>query len=178
MRSRIVGSVLLTLGLLLLGGALATSVRAGGCHPEGSVASEGVAPTVRISKCEFGPSINRVPVGSSVTFRNEDDAPHNVVGFAGSWGTRADLMRGDTFAHVFTKEGIYAYSCTLHPGMTGAVIVEGADFQAASSTTPVAPPAPAPDGGSPVGMALAGAGGLAIGLVGAGMLFRRREAGG
>ena len=174
MRSRLAGSLLLTLGLMLLGGAFAVGVNAGGgCHGQSEIEpTDSSATEVRISDCMFGPTVNRVPAGATVRFTNTDEVPHNVIGY--TWGTASDLERGGTFSHTFANQGIFAYACTLHPGMTGAIVVGAEEPVLTSTTTPAAASAPAGDGGSPVGMVLAGAGGLVLGAIGAGLVTRRR----
>jgi plastocyanin len=177
---RTVGVLLLSVGLLVLGGAFAIGVNAGGgCHGAGDPAAptDAASSIVRIETCAFGPTVNRVPVGTSVTFVNSDRIPHNVIGVAAGWGSDKDLDVGAAFSQRFLTAGVFPYACTLHPGMNGAVVVGEADTALASSTSPVVTSeTPAPAGASPVGLALAGAGGLAIGALGAGLLFRRRGA--
>ena len=177
MRQRLAGSLLLSLGLLILGGAFAAGVNAGGgCHNQDVVkASDAATNTVRIAGCAFGPTVTRVPVGTEVSFLNADEVPHNVIGLAGGWGTEADIQLGARFSTRFTAAGIYPYECSLHPGMTGAIAVGDTETVLVNSTAPIAatPAAPA-EAGSPVGIALAGAGGLAIGALGVGLLMRRR----
>jgi plastocyanin len=179
MRQRLAGSLLLTLGLLLLGGAVAVGAKAGGgCHSPDSIrATDGAGTTVNIESCAFGPTITRVPVGETVSFVNADVAPHNVIGLGTAWGTTDDLATGDRFSHTFAAAGIYPYACTLHAGMTGAIAVGESETVLANATSPLAATAAATDAGFPIGIVLAGAGGLAIGALGAGILGRRRAPG-
>jgi plastocyanin len=111
----------LTLALVPLSGA-----EAGGCHPKSldpsSVdASESRSTTVPIKGCRFSATLLYVDPGTQVTWTNEDLAPHTVTGF--SFGSGDELLRGDTVAYRFDEEGVYPYSCTLHPGMNGAIVV-------------------------------------------------------
>jgi plastocyanin len=178
MRQRLAGSLLLSLGPLILGGAFAAGVNAGGgCHDQGAVtASDSATNTIRIQGCAFGPTVTRVPVGAEVTFLNADEVPHNVVGLAGGWGTQADIAMGDRFSMNFTAAGIYPYECSLHPGMIGAIAVGDPETVLVNATAPIAaPPATPAETGFPVGIALAGTGGLAIGALGMGLLTRRRS---
>lgn len=54
-----------------------------------------------------------------VTFVNRDGATHNL--FGSGWMVE-ELRQDDSVVRRFT-EGTHVYSCTLHPGMVGAVVV-------------------------------------------------------
>ncbi|MEM3006484.1 MAG: plastocyanin/azurin family copper-binding protein [Candidatus Nitrosotenuis sp.] len=76
----------------------------------------------------FVPSSLTVPVGTSVTWTNDDTAAHTVT--SGS-DTTPDgnfdsglFMAGKTFSHTFDVAGEYPYYCLVHPWMTGRVTVE------------------------------------------------------
>ncbi len=173
-----------------LGLALAVSVadptatQAGaGCHmPDGSVYTEGTATVVRMDVCSFSPTVTRVPVGAKVRFLNTAGIDHVVAGRSQTWASEM-LTPGDEFSQTFMSAGIYPFSCPLHPGMVGAVIV-GDGEQAAAAVTPVqADAAPASmaatadqAGSAPiVPAALGAAGGGLIGLL-VGLIVSRRRA--
>jgi plastocyanin len=70
----------------------------------------------------FQPPAIQVPAGTEVTWRFDDGSvPHDVKGegFASRTQTKA------TFAHRFDRPGEYRYTCTLHAGMDGRVVVTG-----------------------------------------------------
>lgn len=92
----------------------------GGCHGE---ATEGTGAQVVLAQRCFGPTILRVAPGTKVTWINEDDDIHNVTGFGYRWGTQDDLSKGDRFSSTFQSRGVFPYTCYLHPGMNGAVVV-------------------------------------------------------
>jgi plastocyanin len=116
--------------IVLLGGALvvpltaSTAQAGGGCH---GAATEGTASVVTLVNACFDQTITRVPVGAKVTWANKDPMTHVVIGQGYAWGTEADLQQGDRFSTVFRAAGIYPYTCYLHPGMNGAVVVGGVD---------------------------------------------------
>ena len=123
-----------------------------------------------------------VPVGTEVTFLNTAWIDHMVVGEAQSWGKDDPIVPGDDVRRTFEAEGVYPYSCPLHPGMVGAVVVGGADAAAVvpapaggSSMDEVAPVAvktePAADGSSLVPVAVVGI--LAATIVGGVLVLRR-----
>ena len=77
---------------------------------------------VKIGNFTFGPQELKVKAGTTVTWTNEDDIPHTVV----SPNTfRSKVLDTDgKYSFTFTTPGTYKYFCSLHPHMTGTVIVE------------------------------------------------------
>jgi plastocyanin len=92
----------------------------GGCH---GAATEGTGAVVVLDQRCFGPTILRVAPGTKVTFVNKDPDVHNVTGFGYRWGSQSDLRQGQRFSTTFGSRGVFPYTCTLHPGMNGAVVV-------------------------------------------------------
>jgi plastocyanin len=80
---------------------------------------------VTISNFTFSPAILEVPAGTAVVFANEDDVPHTVLGSdPGSPLKSHALDTDDRYAVVMSRPGTYRYFCTLHPHMTGTVVVD------------------------------------------------------
>lgn len=80
------------------------------------------APVVTIGNFTFGPMTVTVPVGGKVTWVNGDDVPHTVMAVDKSFRSRP-IDSDERFSFTFTKPGVYSYFCSLHPRMTGKVIV-------------------------------------------------------
>ena len=78
---------------------------------------------VKIDNFVFSPNPVTVPVGSTIRWTNQDDIPHNVVSDDKSFKSKA-LDTDETFTYTFTKPGTYTYFCSIHPKMTGKVIVQ------------------------------------------------------
>ena len=76
---------------------------------------------VAVRDNEFEPEAIAVPLGTTVTWRWEGDDPHNVV----CDGFESPVQDDGTFVHTFADAGTYDYRCTLHPGMSGEVVVAG-----------------------------------------------------
>ena len=83
------------------------------------------AQEIKIADFRFVPSTLTIPVGTTVTWINDDDEPHTV--------TSADVPRrfkstaldtGDRFSFTFTEAGTYSYFCAVHPHMTGKIVVQ------------------------------------------------------
>jgi plastocyanin/mono/diheme cytochrome c family protein len=79
--------------------------------------------TVAIDGTSFHPPELTVPVGTVVTWRNDDPFPHNVTSSAGGWHS-PDLESQQSFEWKATTPGTFRYACTLHPGMKGVVHVQ------------------------------------------------------
>ncbi len=78
---------------------------------------------VTIDNFVFGPQTLTVPVGATVTWTNRDDIPHTSVSTEGVFKSKV-LDTDEKFSYTFTKAGTYPYYCTIHPKMTGKVVVE------------------------------------------------------
>jgi len=78
---------------------------------------------VKIDNFFFGPQTLTVPVGTTVTWTNGDDIPHTSVSTDGVFKSKV-LDTNEKFSYTFTKPGTYPYYCTIHPKMTGQVVVK------------------------------------------------------
>ncbi len=78
---------------------------------------------IKIDNFVFSPNPLTVPVGSTIRWTNQDDIPHNVVSDDKSFKSKA-LDTDETFTYTFTQPGTYTYFCSIHPKMTGKVIVQ------------------------------------------------------
>ena len=79
---------------------------------------------VKIDNFSFGPATLTIPVGTTVTWVNQDDVPHNVVSTEGRTLKSPVLDTDQKFSYTFTQAGTYPYYCAIHPKMTGKVIVQ------------------------------------------------------
>jgi plastocyanin len=78
---------------------------------------------VKIDNFSFGPAALTVPVGTTITWTNRDDIPHTVVSTDGVFKSKV-LDTDEKFSFTFSKAGTYPYFCSIHPKMTGKVIVQ------------------------------------------------------
>jgi plastocyanin len=78
---------------------------------------------VQIDNFTFIPQRITVKAGTTVTWTNTDDIPHTVASSTKVFKSKA-LDTNDKFSFTFTTPGAYEYFCSLHPHMTGAVVVE------------------------------------------------------
>jgi len=80
---------------------------------------------VKIDNFSFGPVTLTVPVGTTVTWTNRDDIPHTVVSTDDPKTFKSKVLDTDEkFSFTFSKAGTYPYFCSIHPKMTGKVIVQ------------------------------------------------------
>ena len=187
-----------SLGLLLIA-AIASAplvLAGGGCHNKEAAAAAGdrapagpaaadAAVVVNIDTCDFAPLVTRIPVGATVAFVNRDATPHQVTGYHSTWSS-AILEQGQSYSWHFDEAGVHPYSCPLHPGMVGAVVVGGTlaavdvDTPGTLASTEGAPQEPAASGSSGIeplaAVAVGALSGLIVVAIG-GALARRRPNG-
>jgi plastocyanin len=105
--------VLITILLLLLGSrSLAANDQ-----------TSGATAAVKIDNFVFGPQTLTVPVGTTVTWTNSDDIPHTTVSTDEVFKSKV-MDTDEKFSFKFTKAGTYSYYCSVHPKMTGKVVVQ------------------------------------------------------
>ena len=88
------------------------------------VASDTEKNQIKIDNFSFAPSTLTVSAGTTVTWINQDDVSHTVVSAEGKEFKSPALDTDQKFSYTFTKTGTYAYYCSVHPKMTGEVVVQ------------------------------------------------------
>jgi plastocyanin len=78
---------------------------------------------VKIDNFSFGPETLNIAVGTTVTWINRDDIPHTVVSTEGVFKSKV-RDTDEKFSYTFAKAGTYQYFCSVHPKMTGKVVVQ------------------------------------------------------
>ena len=120
MRRRVFTGVL----LLALGFGIA-ELGAGTGNFTASAQQKAETAEVKIDNFTFGPAALTVPEGTTVTWINKDDIPHTVVSTDDSKTFKSKVLdTDDKFSFTFSKPGTYPYFCSIHPKMTGKVIVQ------------------------------------------------------
>ena len=81
---------------------------------------------VMIKNFAFSPATLTVKTGSTVTWTNQDVAPHQVASDPGTpvAFSSDSLVNGASYQFTFTQPGTYTYHCTIHPNMKGTIIVQ------------------------------------------------------
>jgi plastocyanin len=78
---------------------------------------------VKIDNFSFSPAALTVKAGTQITWTNGDDIPHTVISDGHTFKSKV-LGTGEKFTFTAGKPGTYSYSCSIHPNMTGKVVVE------------------------------------------------------
>jgi plastocyanin len=88
-----------------------------------AMAQQPTAVEVKIDNFSFGPQAQTVPVGTTVTWTNRDDIPHTVISTEGVFKSKV-LDTDEKFSYTFAKAGTFEYFCSIHPKMTGKIVVQ------------------------------------------------------
>lgn len=78
---------------------------------------------VGVSDDFFTPVNAQVPVGTTVTWTWAGDATTHNVTFADGVSS-GDKNANSVYSRTFSSAGTFSYRCTLHPGMTGSIVVQ------------------------------------------------------
>ena len=82
----------------------------------------GADETITISGFAFKPATLTVKAGTTVVWVNDDAAPHIVADKASKFRS-GTLAKGGKFSQTFAAAGTIDYFCSLHPSMTGKIVV-------------------------------------------------------
>jgi plastocyanin len=90
--------------------------------------------SVTIAGFAFSPTTATVSAGDTVTWTNSDDISHNATAVDNAWAS-GTISSGASTSVTFDTAGTFDYRCTIHPDMTGTVVVQAATATS-SPTTP------------------------------------------
>ena len=119
---------------VIIGGLVVGLLLFSGCAPAGNgtemptePSTDGGEAEVVMQNTTFQPGEITVAVGTTVRWTNEDGVQHTVT--SGTRGNPSGMFDetvpgGGSFTFTFEEPGTYDYFCSIHPGMSGAVIVE------------------------------------------------------
>lgn len=116
-------AVLITGGCSLYGNSQTSVPRAA---PAPTATQPAAAPqdstnAINIENFSFNPNAITVKKGDSVTWTNNDAAPHTIKS---ATFNSVVLNKGQSFSFTFNDTGTFNYSCSIHPSMAGEIIVE------------------------------------------------------
>lgn len=110
------GAIVLSalLGLALAQVQLPATVRVAAAHY-----------SVQMVNYAFAPASITVNEGDTITWTNQDTAPHTVTTTSGPQSLNSPyLSKGQSWSYTFSSPGTYEYYCTVHPDMRARVIVQ------------------------------------------------------
>jgi plastocyanin len=122
----ILGAALLTAGCGSSSSSSSPSSSSGG-SPGGRYPASGASGgkvQVTLQNIAFNPSTVNAKVGQTIVWTNKDSTDHNVTADSGATFKSSDFGQGATFSTKVTKAGTITYACTIHPGMTGTIVVK------------------------------------------------------
>ena len=116
----------LALAMCLAGAATARNATTGAAaSPPGAPATADTV-TVSIELFAFNPPVVTVPAGTTVRWVNRDRFQHDVFGVQDATFLRSPVLsQAQGFEYTFAAPGTYDYICSIHPSMTGRVVVTG-----------------------------------------------------
>jgi plastocyanin len=79
---------------------------------------------VVVDNFSFSPQTLTLPTGATVTWSNHDNEPHTVASADNRFPKSPVLKPGQRFSNTFATAGTYSYFCSIHPRMTGKIIVK------------------------------------------------------
>jgi plastocyanin len=88
-----------------------------------SAQGESMRAAVGIDNFTFTPQRLTVKAGATITWVNKDDIPHAIAAVNRLFKSKA-LDTDDSYSFKFITPGTYEYFCSLHPHMTGTIVVE------------------------------------------------------
>ena len=88
----------------------------------GAAKASGGPVAATIEAFAFEPARIEASVGQKVTWTNRDPAEHTVTHEGGGFDS-GTMAANATFTRTFDSPGEFRYICSLHPGMTGVVVV-------------------------------------------------------
>jgi plastocyanin len=91
-------------------------------NPTGQTGTPVQTSQIGVSDDMFSPADVEVTKGTTVTWTWNTGTTHNVTFGDGSSGDKGGT--GVTYQKTFNTAGTYSYTCTLHYGMKGSVVVK------------------------------------------------------
>ena len=100
-------------------------------------AAQATSQTVVIQSFAFAPQTVNINTGESITWTNKDPVDHTATANNGAFDK--PVRAGTSVTVAFSVVGTYAYHCSIHPSMTGTIVVG----------TTATPPPPTPSTPTP-----------------------------
>lgn len=121
----LIATTLLTLGVVACGGS-GTPTASTSSSAIGVAGGKLGTAAVIISATDentFDPVIQDATVGEIIEWKNIGSVTHNLVFSSDASISDPMLASGGVWQVKFTRAGVYQYSCTIHYGMVGTIVV-------------------------------------------------------
>lgn len=92
-------------------------------RPDTAIGQASPQTEIKVGNFTFSPETLTVPANSTVTWTNKDDVPHVIASTDGVFRSKG-LDTDDHYSFKFIKPGTYNYFCSIHPKMTGKIVVQ------------------------------------------------------
>ena len=79
---------------------------------------------IEIKDFAFNPQTITVKSGEKITWINRDEEPHTVVSVGKKFPRSSGLDTDQEYSITAGAPGTYEYFCSVHPKMTGTIVVE------------------------------------------------------
>ena len=89
-----------------------------------AAATAGKQNTIEIKDFAFNPKTITVKSGEKITWINRDEEPHTIVSVEKQFKKSSALDTDQEFTVTAGPPGTYSYFCSVHPKMTGTIVVE------------------------------------------------------
>ena len=110
--------------VLFIALALLSTMRGKEPETRESAPAKATKTEVLIDNFIFSPKTFTVPAGATVTWTNHDNVPHMIASADDQFKKSPVLKTGQRFSNTFATAGTYSYFCSIHPRMTGKIIVK------------------------------------------------------
>jgi plastocyanin len=121
MKKIIAVTMILVIALIFSGCSLVSQTQNNVGNITPTVGSSVASNSIEIKGFAFNPASLTVKKGTTVTWTNSDSASHQIKSASFNSTT---LATGQSFSFTFVDAGAFDYSCSIHPSMTGKIIVE------------------------------------------------------
>ena len=137
-------SPLLTLAVIAMGVAMSAGAGLRAAARDSTPAAA-VVHSVQMANFAFAPQALAVTSGDSVTWTNQDEAPHTVTTTSGPRSISSPMLsKGQSFTYTFVVPGTYSYYCAVHPDMRAQIIVNPAPAAASTPSSSMKSPSAKP----------------------------------
>jgi plastocyanin len=79
---------------------------------------------IEIKNFAFNPQTINVKSGEQITWINRDEEPHTIVSVEKQFKKSTALDTDQQFTITAGAPGTYTYFCSVHPKMTGTIVIE------------------------------------------------------